>query len=83
VHGARLHRQGAGRNECREIHGAGTDDLAILARKAARWAADSEEFLPSNRVADNWGPLLAIADAAGKGMAGPHPGSFCEGGIQG
>jgi putative DNA primase/helicase len=51
-----------------------TDDLAVLARKAARWAADSEEFLRkadpdvgalSNRVADNWRPLLAIADAAG------------------
>jgi putative DNA primase/helicase len=51
-----------------------TDDLAVLARKAARWAADIEEFLRkadpdvgplSNRVADNWRPLLAIADAAG------------------
>jgi hypothetical protein len=52
-----------------------TDDLAVLARKAARWAADIEEFLRkadpdvgalSNRVADNWRPLLAIADAAGR-----------------
>jgi putative DNA primase/helicase len=51
------------------------DDLVSLARKAARWAADSEEFLRkadpdvgtlSNRIADNWRPLLAIADAAGR-----------------
>jgi putative DNA primase/helicase len=50
-------------------------DLDLLARKAARWAADNIEALrgadpdvPSslqNRAADNWRPLIAIADAAG------------------
>ena len=52
-----------------------TDDLKILARKAARWANDNLEVLCAmdptmpptitNRDADNWRPLLAIADAAG------------------
>jgi len=52
-----------------------TDDLKILARKAARWASDNLESLRAmdpampltitNRDADNWRPLLAIADAAG------------------
>jgi putative DNA primase/helicase len=50
------------------------DDLNILARKAARWAADNYENLSHdpeipaglfNRVADNWRVLLAIADCAG------------------
>jgi len=50
------------------------DDLKILARKTARWAADSRKALSVadpdtgtlvNRVADNWRPLLAIADFAG------------------
>jgi Protein of unknown function (DUF3631) len=77
--------------------GAGGDcgdrEAAGHTQRAARWADDSEEFLRdadpdvgalSNRVADNWRPLLAIADAAGRqGMAGPHPGGFCEGGIHG
>ena len=56
----------------RRKHGA---DLQVLARKAARWAADHvfelgdadpeiPEF-PSDRTADAWSPLLAIADAAG------------------
>src|SRR5262249_29251418 len=49
--------------------------LNILARKAARWASDNADRvrgadpdIPAgifNRVADNWRPLLAIADAAG------------------
>jgi putative DNA primase/helicase len=49
--------------------------LEDLARKAARWAADHADELaaadPSmpegiiNRVADNWHPLLAVADLAG------------------
>jgi hypothetical protein len=48
--------------------------LKILARETARWAADSREALSAadpdtgtlvNRVADNWRPLLAIADLAG------------------
>ena len=52
-----------------------TDDLKILARKAARWANDNLEALRAmdpampptitNRDADNWRPLIAIADAAG------------------
>ncbi len=49
--------------------------LEVLARKAARWAADNanqiaaaDPELPSglhSRAADNWRPLIAIADAAG------------------
>ena len=52
-----------------------TDDLKILARKAARWANDNLETLRAmdpampptitNRDADNWRPLIAIAEAAG------------------
>ena len=52
-----------------------TDDLKILARKVARWANDNLETLRAmdpampptvtNRDADNWRPLLAIADAVG------------------
>jgi putative DNA primase/helicase len=49
--------------------------LDVLGRKAARWAADNIEALRNadpdvpaslqNRAADNWRPLIAIADAAG------------------
>jgi Protein of unknown function (DUF3631) len=51
-----------------------TEHQYLLARRAARWAGDNIEALriadPDvgdlfNRVADNWRPLLAIADAAG------------------
>lgn len=52
-----------------------TEHLDILARKAARWAADNDEGIRNaepempdgvfNREADNWMPLLAIADLAG------------------
>jgi putative DNA primase/helicase len=52
-----------------------TDHLDQPARKTARWAADSAERIRAadpdmpagifNRTADNWRPLLAIADAAG------------------
>jgi putative DNA primase/helicase len=52
-----------------------TEELDQLARMCARWAADNIELLrradpdvPANlynRAADNWRPLLAIADAAG------------------
>jgi putative DNA primase/helicase len=52
-----------------------TDHLNLLARKAARWARDNADRvrgtdpdMPAgvfNRAADNWRPLLAIADAAG------------------
>jgi putative DNA primase/helicase len=50
------------------------DDLRVLARKMARWAQDHQaHFADSdpdvgdlmNRMADNWRPLLAIADVAG------------------
>ena len=51
------------------------DDLCILARQAARWAADHMEALRAadpatpgglnDRQADNWRVLLAIADMAG------------------
>jgi len=51
------------------------DHLRVLARQAARWMKDnrttfrdSEPKMPEgifNRKADNWRPLLAIADAAG------------------
>ncbi len=46
----------------------------VLARKMARWATDHDRQLRAadpaveglqNRIADNWRPLLAIADAAG------------------
>ena len=51
-----------------------TEHLDELARKVARWAADNAERVRGtdpempigafNRIADNWRPLLAIADAA-------------------
>ena len=50
-------------------------DLDVLARKAARWAADNAERVKEidpkmpaglfNRDADNWRGLLAIAEVAG------------------
>ena len=53
------------------------DHLDLLARKAVRWAQDNAEAIATadpkmpdgiiNREADNWRPLLAIADAAGGG----------------
>jgi putative DNA primase/helicase len=56
-----------------------TDHLLVLARKAARWAADNAKSLKvtdpdipatlTGRREDNWRPLLAIADMAG----GPWP----------
>jgi Protein of unknown function (DUF3631) len=52
-----------------------TEGLAQLARMAARWASDNLEKIKNtdpampgtlqNREADNWRPLLAIADVAG------------------
>ncbi len=51
-----------------------TGHLHTLARKAVRWAADHQQALRAsdpdvgtlfNRVADNWRPLLAVADVAG------------------
>jgi hypothetical protein len=52
-----------------------TDALDVLARKAARWGADHREALavadpvmPAgiyNRAADNWRPLLTVADLSG------------------
>ena len=57
-----------------------TAHLDELARKAARWAADiadqirdADPQLPSgvvNRAADNWRPLVAIADAASSEWGG-------------
>jgi len=51
------------------------DEFAVLRRRAARWAkdnfdklADPDPNIPNNlndRAADNWRPLLAIADLAG------------------
>jgi hypothetical protein len=51
------------------------DHLGVLARKAARWAKDNADRIGAadpampagiiNRAADNWRPLLAIADEAG------------------
>ena len=53
----------------------GADDLRRLARMSARWCADNKRALGNscpampegiyNRQAENWLPLLAIADAAG------------------
>ena len=52
-----------------------TEHLDQLARKAARWAEDNTDRIRDadpdmpagvfNRMADNWRPLLAIADAVG------------------
>jgi Protein of unknown function (DUF3631) len=52
-----------------------TDRVKMLARRAARWAADNNDALAAadpeiphgieNRMADNWRPLLAVADQAG------------------
>jgi Protein of unknown function (DUF3631) len=52
-----------------------SDEFAILRRQTARWAADNfsaltdpEPAIPdalNDRAADNWRPLLAIADIAG------------------
>src|SRR5262245_10236105 len=52
-----------------------SDEFATLRRQAARWAADNFEKLVdpdpdipevlNDRAADNWRPLLAIADLAG------------------
>jgi putative DNA primase/helicase len=50
------------------------ENLTVLTRKMARWAQDHTQQLNGadpdmngleNRVADNWSPLFAIADAAG------------------
>jgi putative DNA primase/helicase len=55
------------------------DSLDVLARKAARWAkdhaarlADADPPMPAgviNRAADNWRPMLAIADEAAGGWS--------------
>jgi hypothetical protein len=56
-----------------------TGELDVLARKAARWAADNADRIKGadpedpagifNRDADNWRPLLAIAEVAGDDCA--------------
>src|SRR5262249_60987580 len=53
------------------------NEFAVLRQKAARWAADNfakladpDPQIPhalNDRAADNWRPLLAIADLAGGG----------------
>jgi putative DNA primase/helicase len=55
------------------------DELAPFARRAARWALDHLDELRAadpdvpaelhDRAADNWRPLLAVADAAGGGWS--------------
>jgi Protein of unknown function (DUF3631) len=57
-----------------------TPELTEAARKAARWTADNAEAIREcdpvipdaifNRAADNWAPLLAIAEVAGAVIAG-------------
>jgi hypothetical protein len=57
------------------LHAGRVGQFELFASKAARWASDNRERLVSadpmmpeglnDRAADNWGPLLAIADAAG------------------
>jgi hypothetical protein len=71
-----LHRKFVGQRLNR-LRGKDGHDLAILARKAARWVADNESHLRrsepvpvaalNDRAADAWEPLFAIADAAGGG----------------
>ena len=60
------------------LSGGQAEALKLLARKAARWVADSAGVLSDDppvpeqlrgRNADNWRPLIAIADQAG----GPWP----------
>ena len=60
------------------LSGGQEEALKLLARKAARWVADHADNLSDDppvpeqlrgRNADNWGPLIAIADQAG----GPWP----------
>jgi putative DNA primase/helicase len=61
------------------FRGGRTPELAEAARKAARWVADNAEairecepMIPDaiyNRAADNWEPLLAVAEVAGADVA--------------
>jgi putative DNA primase/helicase len=61
--------------EIASLRGGRALELETLARKAARWVADHPEDIASadpempagiyNRAADNWHPLLVIADLAG------------------
>jgi putative DNA primase/helicase len=56
-----------------------TGDLSEVARKAARWVADNADAIREcdpnipdaifNRAADNWAPLLAVAEVAGSAVA--------------
>lgn len=72
--GARLQRKGKG-EVVERFRAAKLRELEPLCRQAARWAADHADMLraadpeaPSalnDRAADNWRPLLAIADLAG------------------
>ena len=70
-----LRRIGAG-EKVEALRGKPIDYLRVLGRQAARWCCDHLEILKSaepempralrGRVADNWRPLLAIADGAGE-----------------
>jgi putative DNA primase/helicase len=68
-------------------------DLDQLARKAARWATDNADALgvadpamPNsiyNRAADNWRPLLALADLAGGDWPGRARNAAIESSVDG
>src|SRR6516225_881443 len=70
----RLRRKHAG-DRVEQFRIGRTEDLQRLARQARRWCEDNRSILVEsdpeipevlfNRVADNWRPLLAIAEAAG------------------
>lgn len=74
-----LHRKRRGESVERFRKGRGYPELEELNRRATRWAGDhlealreAEPALPvwfDNRLADNWEPLLAIAEATGDGWA--------------
>ena len=73
-----MRRKAPGEKVERFRHGR-TPELDEVARKAARWVADNavaiegqDPEIPEaifNRAADNWEPLLAIAEAAGSEVA--------------
>jgi putative DNA primase/helicase len=73
-----MNRRAPGEAVSRFRHGR-TPELIEAARKAARWTADNAEAIRKcdpaipdaifNRDADNWAPLLAIAEVIGAGIA--------------
>jgi putative DNA primase/helicase len=74
-----MKRRAAGEAVARFRHGR-APEFTEAARKAARWTADNAEAIRGcdpvipdaifNRDADNWAPLLAIAEVAGAVIAG-------------